>query len=206
MAGFNSHFGQISPPKGVDVWMIAPKGPGHLVRRTYEEGGGVPALVAVSADETGKAKQTALAYARAIGATRAGVLARSACIASSPLATSQSRMARSMPRTFGGDTAAAPRSIADEGDGGGGDEVRDAGGSGTSGRVDGSGGQCGRGGSGAPGSVGGQALGYLLAESSGAGGIDLENGLVEEVRTCIKLCGAHSAENLNSCCVENRLA
>ena len=72
--GFNIHFGQITPPKGVDVWMIAPKGPGHLVRRTYEEGGGVPALVAVSADETGKAKQTALAYARAIGATRAGVL------------------------------------------------------------------------------------------------------------------------------------
>ena len=66
--GFNIHFGQITPPKGVDVWMIAPKGPGHLVRRTYEEGGGVPALVAVSADETGKAKQTALAYARAIGA------------------------------------------------------------------------------------------------------------------------------------------
>ena len=54
--------------------MIAPKGPGHLVRRTYEEGGGVPALVAVSADETGKAKQTALAYAKGIGATRAGVL------------------------------------------------------------------------------------------------------------------------------------
>ncbi len=61
--GFNIHFGQITPPKGVDVWMIAPKGPGHLVRRTFEEGGGVPALVAVSADETGKAKQTALAYA-----------------------------------------------------------------------------------------------------------------------------------------------
>ncbi len=72
--GFNIHFGQIKPPKGVDVWMIAPKGPGHLVRRTFDEGGGVPALVAVSADETGKAKQTALAYARAIGATRAGVL------------------------------------------------------------------------------------------------------------------------------------
>ena len=72
--GFNIHFGQIRPPKGVDVWMIAPKGPGHLVRRTFEEGGGVPALVAVHADETGKAKQTALAYARAIGATRAGVL------------------------------------------------------------------------------------------------------------------------------------
>ena len=72
--GFNIHFGQIRPPKGVDVWMIAPKGPGHLVRRTFEEGGGVPALVAVRADETGKAKQTALAYARAIGATRAGVL------------------------------------------------------------------------------------------------------------------------------------
>jgi ketol-acid reductoisomerase len=72
--GFNIHFGQIRPPKGVDVWMIAPKGPGHLVRRTFEEGGGVPALVAIGADETGKAKQTALAYARAIGATRAGVL------------------------------------------------------------------------------------------------------------------------------------
>ena len=72
--GFNIHFGQITPPKGVDVWMIAPKGPGHLVRRTFEEGGGVPALVAVSADETGKAKETALAYARAIGSTRAGVL------------------------------------------------------------------------------------------------------------------------------------
>ncbi len=56
------------------MWMIAPKGPGHLVRRTFEEGGGVPSLVAVQADETGKAKQTALAYARAIGATRAGVL------------------------------------------------------------------------------------------------------------------------------------
>src|SRR6478752_931631 len=72
--GFNIHFGQIRPPKGVDVWMIAPKGPGHLVRRTFEVGGGVPSLVAVQADETGKAKQTALAYARAIGATRAGVL------------------------------------------------------------------------------------------------------------------------------------
>jgi ketol-acid reductoisomerase len=72
--GFNIHFGQITPPKGVDVWMIAPKGPGHLVRRTYEEGGGVPALVAVAADETGKAKEVALAYAKAIGSTRAGVL------------------------------------------------------------------------------------------------------------------------------------
>src|SRR4029450_6696383 len=54
--------------------MIAPKGPGHLVRRTFEEGGGVPSLVAVQADATGKAKQTALAYARATGAPRAGVL------------------------------------------------------------------------------------------------------------------------------------
>ncbi len=72
--GFNIHYGQIRPPKGVDVWMIAPKGPGHLVRRTFEEGGGVPSLVAVAADETGKAHQTALAYARAIGSTRAGVL------------------------------------------------------------------------------------------------------------------------------------
>ncbi|MCZ7529110.1 MAG: ketol-acid reductoisomerase [Acidimicrobiia bacterium] len=72
--GFNIHFDQIKPPRGVDVWMIAPKGPGHLVRRTFEDGGGVPALVAVHADESGKAKETALAYARAIGATRAGVL------------------------------------------------------------------------------------------------------------------------------------
>ena len=55
--GFNIHFGQIAPPAGVDVWMIAPKGPGHLVRRTYDEGGGVPCLVAVHNDATGKAKQ-----------------------------------------------------------------------------------------------------------------------------------------------------
>jgi ketol-acid reductoisomerase len=72
--GFNIHFDQIAPPAGVDVWMIAPKGPGHLVRRTYEEGGGVPCLVAVENDATGKAKQVALAYAKAIGGTRAGVL------------------------------------------------------------------------------------------------------------------------------------
>src|SRR6201989_173589 len=72
--GFNIHFGQIAPPPGVDVWMIAPKGPGHLVRRTYDEGGGVPCLVAVAQDATGKAKQTALAYAKGIGGTRAGVL------------------------------------------------------------------------------------------------------------------------------------
>src|SRR3954468_10399010 len=72
--GFNIHFGQIRPPAGVDVWMIAPKGPGHLVRRTFEEGGGVPALVAVGHDATGKARDVALAYAKGIGATRAGVL------------------------------------------------------------------------------------------------------------------------------------
>jgi ketol-acid reductoisomerase len=72
--GFNIHFHQIAPPAGVDVWMIAPKGPGHLVRRTYEEGGGVPCLVAVANDATGKAKDIGLAYAKAIGGTRAGVL------------------------------------------------------------------------------------------------------------------------------------
>jgi ketol-acid reductoisomerase len=72
--GFNIHFGRIKPPADVDVWMIAPKGPGHLVRRTYEEGGGVPCLVAIAQDATGDAKQTALAYAQAIGGTRAGVL------------------------------------------------------------------------------------------------------------------------------------
>src|SRR5437763_9544408 len=72
--GFNIHFGQIVPPPDVDGWMIAPKGPGHLVRRAFEEGGGVPALVAVAQDPTGKARPTALAYAQAIGGTRAGVL------------------------------------------------------------------------------------------------------------------------------------
>src|SRR6266536_1231179 len=73
--GFNIHFGQIRPPKGIDVWMIAPKGPGHLLRRTYEEGGGVPSLVAVAQDASGKARDLALSYAHALGATRAGVLA-----------------------------------------------------------------------------------------------------------------------------------
>jgi len=72
--GFNIRFGQIVPPKGVDVTMVAPKGPGHLVRRTYTEGGGVPSLVAVHQDATGKARDLALSYAHAIGATRAGVL------------------------------------------------------------------------------------------------------------------------------------
>jgi len=72
--GFNIRFGQIKPPNGIDVGMVAPKGPGHLVRRTYEAGGGVPALIAVSQDATGKARALSLSYAHAIGATRAGVL------------------------------------------------------------------------------------------------------------------------------------
>jgi ketol-acid reductoisomerase len=72
--GFNIRFGLITPPDSVDVAMVAPKGPGHLVRRTYTEGGGVPSLVAVSADPSGKAHDLALSYAHAIGATRAGVL------------------------------------------------------------------------------------------------------------------------------------
>lgn len=72
--GFNIHFNQIVPPEHVDVFLVAPKGPGHLVRRTYMEGAGVPALIAVHQDVTGEAKETALAYAKAIGATRAGVL------------------------------------------------------------------------------------------------------------------------------------
>jgi len=72
--GFNVRFGLISAPEGVDVAMVAPKGPGHLVRRTYEGGGGVPALIAVAQDATGKARELALSYADAIGATRAGVL------------------------------------------------------------------------------------------------------------------------------------
>jgi ketol-acid reductoisomerase len=72
--GFNIHFGQISPPADVDVWMIAPKGPGHNVRRTYVEGGGVPALVAIHQDASGQALADALAYAKGIGGTRGGVL------------------------------------------------------------------------------------------------------------------------------------
>src|SRR5215469_11895513 len=72
--GFNIRFGQIVPPAGVDVTMVAPKGPGHLVRRTYTEGGGVPSLIAVHPDATGKARDLALSYAHAVGATRAGVL------------------------------------------------------------------------------------------------------------------------------------
>jgi ketol-acid reductoisomerase len=72
--GFNIRFGQVNPPAGVDVAMVAPKGPGHLVRRTYTEGGGVPSLIAVSQDATGKAKALALSYAHGLGATRAGVL------------------------------------------------------------------------------------------------------------------------------------
>jgi ketol-acid reductoisomerase len=72
--GFNIRFGQIVPPPTVDVAMVAPKGPGHLVRRTYTEGGGVPTLIAVSQDATGKARDLALSYAHGIGATRAGVL------------------------------------------------------------------------------------------------------------------------------------
>lgn len=72
--GFNIHFNQIVPPEDVDVFMVAPKGPGHLVRRTYESGAGVPALFAVHQDASGQAKDVALAYAKGIGATRAGVL------------------------------------------------------------------------------------------------------------------------------------
>ena len=72
--GFNIHFGLIAPPGGVDVGMVAPKGPGHLVRSVYVEGGGVPALFAVHRDASGTARARVFAYARALGATRAGVL------------------------------------------------------------------------------------------------------------------------------------
>jgi len=72
--GFNIHFGQIEPPKDVDVFLIAPKGPGHLVRRTYVEGGGVPCLVAIHQDATGKSLAKALAYAKAVGGARSGVI------------------------------------------------------------------------------------------------------------------------------------
>jgi ketol-acid reductoisomerase len=72
--GFNIHFGTIQPPAGVDVGMVAPKGPGHLLRRLYTEGGGVPCLFAVQQDATGTARARTLAYARGIGAGRAGIL------------------------------------------------------------------------------------------------------------------------------------
>lgn len=72
--GFSLHFGQIVPPPDVDVTMIAPKAPGHMVRRLYQEGVGTPSLIAVYQDATGQAHAQALAYARALGSTRAGVL------------------------------------------------------------------------------------------------------------------------------------
>lgn len=72
--GFNIHFGQVVPPANVDVVMVAPKGPGHLVRRTYEQGQGVPALFAVYQNASGQARDRAMAYAKGIGGTRAGVL------------------------------------------------------------------------------------------------------------------------------------
>lgn len=72
--GFNIRYGQIVPPKGVDVTMVAPKAPGHRVREVFTQGGGVPALVAVEQDATGGALQDALAYAKGLGCTRAGVL------------------------------------------------------------------------------------------------------------------------------------
>jgi len=72
--GFNIHFQQIVPPADVDVAMVAPKGPGHLVRRVYTEGAGVPCLIAIHQNATGKAMETALAYAKGVGGTRGGVL------------------------------------------------------------------------------------------------------------------------------------
>ena len=72
--GFNIHYTQIVPPANVDVYMVAPKGPGHMVRRTYTEGSGVPCLIAVHQDYTGKAKDYALAYANGVGGARAGIL------------------------------------------------------------------------------------------------------------------------------------
>ena len=72
--GFNIHFNQIVPPENIDVFMVAPKGPGSLVRRMYKEGKGVPCLLAIFQEYTGKAKQIGLAYAKGIGGTRAGVI------------------------------------------------------------------------------------------------------------------------------------
>jgi ketol-acid reductoisomerase len=72
--GFSVHYGEVEPPPGVDVGLVAPKGPGHLVRRQYTEGSGVPCLIAVAQDASGTAKDLALAYAKGIGGTRGGVI------------------------------------------------------------------------------------------------------------------------------------
>src|ERR687884_1925693 len=72
--GFSIHYGEVEPPPGVDVGLVAPKGPGHLVRRQYTEGSGVPCLIAVAQDASGRAKDLALAYAKGIGGTRGGVI------------------------------------------------------------------------------------------------------------------------------------
>ncbi len=72
--GFSVHYGEVTPPAGVDVAMVAPKGPGHLVRRQFTEGSGVPGLIAVAQDATGQARALALAYAKGIGNTRGGVI------------------------------------------------------------------------------------------------------------------------------------
>jgi ketol-acid reductoisomerase len=72
--GFSIHYGEVTPPSGIDVGMIAPKGPGHLVRREFLEGSGVPGLIAVEQDASGSARDLALAYAKGIGCTRGGVI------------------------------------------------------------------------------------------------------------------------------------
>jgi ketol-acid reductoisomerase len=72
--GFSIHYGEVKPPPGVDVALVAPKGPGHLVRRQFTEGSGVPALIAIAQDASGDARELALAYAKGIGATRGGVI------------------------------------------------------------------------------------------------------------------------------------
>ena len=72
--GFNIHYGQVVPAPEIDVFMIAPKGPGHLVRRVFAQGGGVPALIAIHQDHTGQTKEIALAYGKGIGAGRAGII------------------------------------------------------------------------------------------------------------------------------------
>src|SRR3954467_13956827 len=72
--GFSIHYGEVEPPPGVDIALVAPKGPGHLVRRQFTEGSGVPGLIAVHVDATGNARDLALAYAKGIGCTRGGVI------------------------------------------------------------------------------------------------------------------------------------
>ena len=97
--GFSVHYGRIDFPDDVDVIMVAPKGPGHIVRRMYEEGYGTPALIAVHQDATGSAREIALAYAAGIGAGRAGILETTSARRPRPTSSASSRCSAAASRS-----------------------------------------------------------------------------------------------------------